>query len=296
MELCYYPGCTLKTKAKNLEIPALAAMSALGIELVELPRWNCCGATYALADDDLLHQLAPVRDLIRVKEQGKDELVTICDFCYNTLQRANRLVRNDIDKRNAINSFMEEEPDYDGSVEVLHLLQVLRDKVGWDGVREKVEVSLDGLVIAPYYGCTLLRPQEIAIDDVERPTVLQDLVQALGAKVIPFPFATECCGAFQSVSNPEFAEERAWSILSAATSRGVDMIVTSCPLCSYNLGCFQKGLTRKHSDFKGMAVVYFTQLLAYALGSDPDICHFDLNLGNPQEVLEQKLCVLGGQK
>lgn len=294
MELIYYPGCTLKTKARNLEVPALAAMSALGIDLVELPRWNCCGATYSQADDDLLHQIAPVRDLIRVTEQGGDEIVTICDFCYNTLQRANILVKNDSEKRNTLNSFMEEEPDYDGSVQVLHLLQVLRDKVGWDGVSEHVKISLKGLIVVPYYGCTLLRPQEIAIDNVERPTVLQDLVRALGGKPIDFPFATECCGAYESVSNPELALERSWTILSAAARRGADVLVLSCPLCVYNLGHVQNDLKRKYGDFKGMPIVYFTQLLAYAFGLGPEVCQFGLNYGDPQAVLEQKLCVAGG--
>ncbi|MCL0039080.1 heterodisulfide reductase-related iron-sulfur binding cluster [Dehalococcoidia bacterium] len=70
MNLSYYPGCTLKTKAKNFEDSAIASMAVLGIDLVELPRWNCCGASYCLAEDDLIHQVAPVRDLIRVKEQS----------------------------------------------------------------------------------------------------------------------------------------------------------------------------------------------------------------------------------
>lgn len=296
MELCYYPGCTLKTKAKNLETSALAAMTALGIDLVELPRWNCCGATYSLADDDLVHQLAPVRNLIRVGEQGENKVVTICDFCYNTLQRANLLVRNDSEKRNTLNTFMEEEPDYNGEVEVVHLYQVLRDEVGWDSIREKVKAPLNDLSVAPYYGCTLLRPGEIAIDDVERPTVLQDLMTVLGANVVDFPFATECCGSYESISNPDLALDRSWNILSAAARRGADVIVLSCPLCAYNLGHIQEDLKRKYGDFKGMPIVYFTQLLACALGLGSEVCHFDLNYGNPQEVLEGKKCVAEGIK
>ena len=296
MELAYYPGCTLKTKGKNLELPALAAMSALGIDLVELPRWNCCGATYSLADDDLLHQLAPVRDLIRVQEQGKNKVVTLCDFCYNTLQRANLLVRNDPEKKKTLNDFMEEEPNYDGQVEVVHLFQVLRDDVGWDAIKEKVKIPLEGLVVAPYYGCTLLRPREIAIDDVERPTVLQNLLTALGAKVIDFPFATECCGSYESVSNPPLALERSWTILNVAAKRGADVLALSCPLCAYNLGHFQKDIRVKYGDFNGMPIVYFTQLMALALGLDKEVCHFELNYGDPLPVLEAKISVAGGVK
>jgi heterodisulfide reductase subunit B len=296
MELCYYPGCTLKTKANNLESSALAAMSMLGVELVELPRWNCCGANYSMADDDLLHQLAPVRDLIRVREQGKDKVVTLCDFCYNTLQRANLLVRQDIEKRNTLNSFMEEEPDYNGEVDVVHLFQVLRDDVGWEGIREKVKAPLDGLVVAPYYGCTLLRPREVAIDDVERPTVLQDLVSTLGATPIDFPFSTECCGSYQSVANRDSALERAWNILRAATTRGANVLALSCPLCAYNLGSAQKDLKQKYVEFEEIPIVYFTQLLACALGVDSEASRFDLNYGDLQAVLEGKKCVVGGTK
>jgi heterodisulfide reductase subunit B len=217
MDLSYYPGCTLKTKAKNLGDSGIASMAALGIDLVELPRWNCCGAVYSLAEDDLVHHLAPVRNLIRVKEQGKDKVVVLCDFCYNTLKRANLLMKNDPEKRYAINNFMEEEVDYNGEIEVVHLLELLRDEIGWESISERVKVPLRDLRVAPYYGCTLLRPQEVAIDEVERPTILHQLLQALGAEVIDFPFATECCGAFQVVSNPEFALE---SIEFSSETRG----------------------------------------------------------------------------
>ena len=109
---------------------AVAAMAKLDVELEELPRWNCCGAVYSLADDDLLHLVAPVRDLVRVKDLGYDKVVTVCSMCYNTLARANKLMRESEEKRYTINSFMEEESDYAGEVEVLHLLPFLRDHIG----------------------------------------------------------------------------------------------------------------------------------------------------------------------
>lgn len=137
MKVSYYPGCTLKTKARNLEDTALAALNVLGFELDELPRWNCCGAVTSLASDDLLHMLAPVRDLIRAKEQGSDKLVTICSMCYNTLARANLVMREDAVKRDALNQFMDEEPDYAGEVEVVHLLNFIRDEVGWTSSRRR---------------------------------------------------------------------------------------------------------------------------------------------------------------
>jgi heterodisulfide reductase subunit B len=164
-------------------------MDALGIRLVEIERWNCCGTVYSLAEDDLAHHLAPVRNLIRVKEQGGDRVGTLCSFCYHTLKRANLLVQKDPEKRQTLNDFMEEESDYGGEVQVVHLLEVLRDEVGWEALAEKVRVPLQGLKVAPYYGCTLLRPQEVAIDQVERPAILHQLMAALGAEAVDFPWA-----------------------------------------------------------------------------------------------------------
>ena len=292
MDLSYYPGCTLKTKAKNFEDSAIASMAALGVNLVELPRWNCCGTVYSLAEDDLVHHLAAVRTLIRVVEQGKGKVVTLCSFCYNTLKRADLLMRNSEEKRNTLNSFMDEEPDYSGQVEVVHLLQVLRDDLGWPAIAEKVKVPLQNLKVAPYYGCTLLRPREAAIDQVERPTVLQELLQTLGATVVDFPFATECCGSFQIVSNPDFVTERAHAILDLALRRGAEAIVLSCPLCNFNLGQRQIELKQKYSDFQGLPIIYFTQLLALAIGVDPSVCQFDQNFGEPQTLLQSKGLIL----
>jgi heterodisulfide reductase subunit B len=288
MDLSYYPGCTLKTKGKNFEDSAVAAMSALGINLVELPRWNCCGASYCLADDDLIHQVAPVRNLVRAKEQGSEKLLTLCAFCYNTLKRANLIIRNDAEKKDTLNNFMDEEPDYDGEVETVHMLEVLRDDVGWEAISEKVKVPLKDMKVAPYYGCTLVRPEDIALDDVERPTVLHKLMGAIGATAVSFPFETECCGSFQSVSNPDFATECAWNILSAASRRGAEVMVVSCPMCEYNLGSLQKEIILKHSEFKKMPVIYFTQLLALALGLGPEICRFDLGSVDSRPFLKSK--------
>jgi len=288
MTLSYYPGCTLKTKAKNLEDSAIASMEALGTELVELPRWNCCGTVYSFAGDEELHQLAPVRNLIRVKETGSDKVATLCSFCYNTLKRADLLVKNNPDKMYTLNTFMDEEIDYEGDVEVVHLLQVLRDDVGWEAIAEKVQVPLAGLKVAPYYGCTLLRPQDIAIDDVERPVIMHDLLRTLGADVVDFPYATECCGSYQIISNPEFVKQRAWDILSSAVRRKADAIVLTCPLCDANLGQTQKEFIQKRSDFTGIPILYFTQLLALALGLDPEVCRFELNYVDPRPLLESK--------
>jgi len=290
MKLSYYPGCTLKTKAKNLERSALASLEALGIEYEELPRWNCCGAVYSLADDDLIHIIAPVRDLIRVKEQGNDTVITLCSMCYNTLARANELMKNDEEKRNTINSFMDEEPDYFGDVRVVHFLDFIRDDYGLDKLKEKITAPLSGLKVAPYYGCTLLRPKEVALDRPDNPVLFHKFMETLGAEVIDFGNATECCaevidfgnateccGSYLVLGNPDAALKVSHEILSDAVANGAEALVLTCPLCDYNLSRRQNLMLEKIEGSKEVPVFYFSQLLALALGVSVDKCHLELN-------------------
>ncbi|MCU0304950.1 MAG: heterodisulfide reductase-related iron-sulfur binding cluster [Thermoanaerobaculales bacterium] len=276
MTIGYYPGCTLKTKAANLEVAALAALDHLGIEVAELPRWNCCGAVFSLATDDLIHQVAPVRNLIRAAEQGCDTVVTICSQCYNTLARANRLVREDAEKRDTLNRFMTEEPDYAGEVEVVHYLSLLRDRVGWERLRAAVTNPLTGLRVAPFYGCTLVRPGDVAIDAVD-PAILEGFIAALGAEPVSFTAARECCGSYQMIAHPEEGLRRAAKVIAAANASAADALILSCPLCEYNLGTRQGDVVAAHDGLEHVPTFYFTQLLGVALGLDPELCRLDLS-------------------
>lgn len=288
MKVSYYPGCTLKTKAINLERSALACLDALGVEYKELERWNCCGAVYSLADDDLIHMVAPVRDLVRAKEAGSDTVLTLCSMCYNTLARANELMKNDEEKRKTINLFMDEEPDYAGEVKVVHFLDFIRDQYGWDKLKEKVVNPLNGLKVAPYYGCTLLRPEEAGIDRFDNPSIFEDLMAALGAEVVNFPKATQCCGTYQVLGNPEAALKVSFDILTDATAHGAEAMVLACPLCDYNLGKRQGEMKEKFELAGEMPLFYFTQLMALALGVKPEECHFELNREVSLEFLRGK--------
>jgi heterodisulfide reductase subunit B2 len=288
MNISYYPGCTLKTKAKNLETSALASLAALGIEVTEVDRWNCCGAVYSLTDDDLIHQVAPVRDLIRAKEQGADKLVTLCSMCYNTLARANRMMRTDDEKRDTINRFMDEEIDYAGEVEVVHFLTLLQEEVGWDKLKSQVKKPLDHIKVAPYYGCTLQRPQEVGIEPMGRFELMSGMLGAIGASVTSFDGADLCCGSYQVLGAPEAAQSAAAKILNLANDKGIEALVTSCPLCEFNLGRFQGGLVENGKIAGSLPIFYFTQLLAIALGLEKEVCHFELNDTGAVEFLKSK--------
>ena len=199
MKLAYYPGCTLKTKARNLEDAALASLKMLGVEFVELDQWNCCGAVYSLTADDLIHHVAPVRNLIRVQQEKCDTVFTLCSQCYNTLARANVKINEDEEARKTLNTFMDEEPDYDGSVQVLHFLQLLRDVVGWDRLKDAVKKPLKGLKVAPTYGCSLIRPDPVAITPNNTPVIMAEFLEAVGAEPVDSPDANTCCGSFQAL-------------------------------------------------------------------------------------------------
>ena len=292
MKLFYYPGCTVKTKAKNLEASAIAAMKELDVELVEISSWNCCGTVFGMSTDDLLHQLAPLRNLLRVQELGGDKVTTMCSMCYNTLKRANHLMREDEEKKTLLADFMSEEPvRYEGEVEVLHLLEIIRDVVGFEKLKEKVKVPLKGLKLDPYYGCMLTRPQEIGLDNLENPTIMEDFLTALGAEVIKDPMKTECCGSYHTVNEVEVVVERGYGILNSALKRGADAMVLSCPLCDYNMDHRQREIVKKYVDFRGIPVFYFTQLLSVALGLEVEINHFDLNYVDPIPLLKERQLV-----
>jgi heterodisulfide reductase subunit B len=291
MKISYYPGCTLKTKAKNLDKAAVASLEALGIEVEEIDRWNCCGAVYSLTADDLIHMVGPVRNLIRAKEQGADKLVTLCSMCYNTLARANQLMREDEVKRDTINRFMDDEIDYAGEVEVVHYLSLLEQQVGWEKLKEQVKVPLTDLKVGTYYGCTLQRPAEVGIEPFGSFELMSGMLTALGAEVVPFTAADKCCGSYQVLGTAPGENIAAANILNTASGLGIEALASSCPLCEYNLGKQQKQMLAKENITSAVPTYYFTQLLAVALGLDTEVCHFELNDDQSLEMLKSKNCL-----
>lgn len=262
----YFPGCSLKDTGKDFERSGLAVMQALGQPLQEMERWYCCGTMVSQTEDNLMQQIGPVRDLIQVQDSGAEEVVALCSMCFNTLKRANAFVTEDESRLTKINNFMDREADYAGHVQVLHLLEVLRDHIGWDALEHAVQHPLEGLRVACYYGCALLRPRGVGIDVPDAPQVMQDFVESLWAEPVPFPFEGECCGAYQSVDHRDLVAERSQRILNSARLAGADVVITACPLCQYNLEDLQKDLQTAFSTYEEMPVIYFTQLAALALG------------------------------
>jgi heterodisulfide reductase subunit B len=260
----YYPGCTLKTKAKVYEDTTLSTAKALGLEMAEIDEWQCCGALYPLNTDEIFPLLSPVRSLAQSKAATQDKLVTLCAGCYNVFKRTNKAMREDGELRRKINGYLEE--DYMGEVDVVHYLEVLKKDVGFDVIAEKVKKKLEGRKIAPYYGCLLLKPRDtMDLDDVENPTIFEEFLTALGATPVEYPYKTECCGSYLSMANEEIASTAVGRILKAAYRNGAEAFVVACPLCKYNLEEYQNELQEVSKDEIKLPVYYFTELLAEAL-------------------------------
>lgn len=290
MKLSYYPGCTMKSNAANFESSLLYSMKQLGVDVEEVDRWNCCGTVTSLVADNAMRQLAPVRNLLRVQEAKAPRVMTACSMCYNVLKRANERVKAEPALLARMNGFMSDEPAaYDGSVEVVHTLEILRElKSNPGAISAKVVKPLKGLRVACYYGCLLTRPRSVAFDDVEDPVLLDELVTALGGEPADFSHKTECCGAYQTVDKPEIVAGRTCQILTDAREQGADVVAVSCPLCAFNLDQRQEITHRLHPGFEGLPIVYFTQLMAIAFGCSEPVLKLELHHNSPRPVLAAK--------
>ncbi len=290
MKLSYYPGCTMKNHAANFEGSLLYSMQHLGVDVEEIDRWNCCGTVSSLVQDNAMRQLAPIRNLIRVKEANASRVMTACAMCYNVLKRANERVKADPALLKRANTFMSDEAvSYDGGVEVVHTLEILRElKSNSSAISAKVVKPLNGLRVACYYGCLLVRPRSVAFDDHENPVLLDELIAALGGEPVDFSHKTECCGAYQTVDNPEIVAGRTCQILTDAREQGADVVAVSCPLCAFNLDRRQEIAHAIYPGFEGLPVVYFTQLMAIAFGCSETVLKLDLHHNSPRPVLAAK--------
>ena len=255
MKYSYFPGCTLKNKAKDLDRYARASAEALGFALEEIDNWQCCGGVYPLGSDEIATKLSSVRALNDAKEKGQD-LVTVCSACHHVIKRVNDDMKNNADVQLRANNYMQLDTPYCGETKVLHYLEVLRDVIGFENLKKKVVNPLTGRKIGAYYGCLLLRPSGVmAFDDPEDPTILEDFIRALGAEPVIYPYRNECCGGYISLKEKDLSKGMCDRISQSAEGFGADCLVTACPLCKYNL-----------NKSGALPVVYFTELLAEALG------------------------------
>lgn len=284
MQVAYFPGCTLSTKATGYDRSGRAVARSLNLLMEELPEWQCCGATFPLSTDNSLAMIAPTRILAQAQKAG-GHVTTLCAICFHVLRRTQNFLGSRPETLERINWFTEE--PYAGKARVSHFLELLRDEITWQALSESVTRPLSGLKVAPYYGCLLLRPQnEIGLDNPDNPTILHDCLSALGCEVVSFPYQSECCGSYLAVSKPELPEKLSKEILASAQQHGAQAIVTTCPLCQFNLDYPQ----RSGGGFVNpLPVFYFTQLMAVALGLDQDNWGIDHHYVDPLPLLASYL-------
>ncbi|MBE5734528.1 MAG: disulfide reductase [Clostridiales bacterium] len=255
MKVSYFPGCTLKTKAKQLDVYARKCAEFLGVTLEEIENWQCCGGVFTTSRDEVATKLSSVRALKEARDKGQP-LVSVCSACHNVIKQTNSAMKDDSEFASRVNNYIAPE-SYNGETKVLHYLELLRDQIGFDKIKEKVVNPLTGMKIGAYYGCLLLRPGKVmAMDDVENPTIMEDFIRALGAEPVIYAYRNECCGGYITLESKDLATQKSQKVISNAKEKGAEVIVTACPLCKYNL----------QKNGGDMPVVYITELLAQALG------------------------------
>ena len=266
MKYAFYPGCSLEVNAAAYDVSVRAVARVLGIELVELDDWNCCGATEYFSQDELTACAVIARNLALV-EPSMDQLTAPCAACFLNLKKVDRLMAEHPELGGRINEALAAGGlHYDpGRVRVRHLLELIHTDVGEEAIKARVVRPLTGLRVAPYYGCQVVRPYK-DVDDPEYPVKMDELFKWLGAEVVDYPVKSHCCGGHMTqISEPE-AFELIRRLLQSAREYDTDVIACLCPMCQLNMDAYQSRVNGMFNTSFSIPVLYFTQLLGLALG------------------------------
>lgn len=268
MKYAYYPGCASESTARDQHRSSLAVTRALGIDLVEIKGWTCCGATPAHHTDPVLAAALSSANLVLAQDMDMDVVVN-CAACYSRLKMANYQIQNHPGMREKVAGAMGR--DYDGSVRVRHLVEVLLEDYGVDALKQAVTRPLNGLAVAAYYGCLLVRPHEVTgFDDPENPTSLESLIAAAGGTGLDWPCKVDCCGnSLSMTTRSDLVVGFVDTIVGMAVAAGARCIVVACPLCQVNLDVRQEDIRQTLGRDYSIPVIYITQLLGLSLGLPP---------------------------
>ena len=286
MDYSYYPGCSLHSTGLEYGLSTRAVFGHLGLGLQELPGWNCCGASSAHSVSHTLAVALPARNLALAQEAGRD-VIAPCAACFNRLKSAEYAMRREPELRAEVEALVGF--TYRGEIAVRHLMAVLAEDVGVSRIAEQVTRPLHGLKVVPYYGCLLVRPPQVTqFDDPDNPQVMAALLAAVGAQVVPWSHATDCCGASLSLTRSDVVNRLVGRLAERAREAGADALVTACPLCQVNLEMRQ--LQEPH-----MPAFYITELLGLAFGLPQAEGWLSKHLIDPRPVLRQaELALVAG--
>jgi heterodisulfide reductase subunit B len=284
MKYAYYPGCSAHSTARDMHESAIAVARLLGIEMIEIKGWTCCGASAAHQTDRVMAAALPAANLLLSKEMGLDTVVN-CAACYNRMKTSNYEVSSSPAMRSKVAEAIGKE--YDGSVAVRHFVEVLLQNIGVDKLRKSFKRSLNGLKVACYYGCFLVRPHEVTgFDDPENPTSLDRLVTAMGGESLDWPHKVECCGGGLNLTRTDVVVKLSGSIIEMARMSGADCIAVACPMCQASLDLRQKDIERETGKKLDMPIVYITQLLGLCLGAPVKELGLNRLMVDPDAILQ----------
>ena len=281
--LSYFPGCSLKTGSKFYETSVRKIFSTYGIELKEVDDWSCCGASAAhTVDEDLAHAL--VARNLAIAERLDAPFFAPCSACYSRSKITNDTVRMDSQLQNKVNGLIGP-LECSGSLEIKNIIEVLDDHVGVSAIAKGRKYDLSGLKVVPYYGCVLTRLMRVRpYDDRENPESMDRLLEALGVKVLPWPFKMECCGASKTLTDREMTVRISERIMERACLTGADAIVTPCPLCQMNLDLLPSlGSTKPVLPVLFLSEVFELALYGQLVGSTSHLLDANAILGKIRE-------------
>lgn len=281
-EFAFFPGCVLSQAAKESKISLEAIAPILGIKLHEIKGWSCCGATQAQDVDPIATLVANARNLALAEGMNMPVLTT-CSTCFLTLTRAKTAL--DSGQKDRINTFLAKgNMQYQGTTEVTSLLWVLYQNV--ETLRAKVVKPLSNLKVALFYGCHSLRPEK-AIGSREssvNPKSFETVVEALGAKIVPFEKRLDCCGFHASYPAVKSVQKMSSQIVNNADENGADCIVTPCPLCQMQLDIYQERYQDVQNSDARVPIIHLSQLVGLALGLSKEQLGFEHNIVNTNSV------------
>lgn len=263
MKYAYYPGCSLASTAVEYDMSSRKVCKALGIDLWEIPDWNCCGASAAHVTNHLLNLALPARNLAIAEKEGLDVAIP-CAACYSRCKASEVAAKESPETAKTISEIIER--PYEAKYTVKSLLDIVVNEVGMDAVKALVKSPLKDLKAVSYYGCLLVRPKKLGFDDPENPQCLDKVVDAVGAETLDWSCKTECCGASHATSNPDVGLTMVKRVLDGAKEAGAECIITACPMCMSNLDMRQGQVEAKFGTKYNLPVLYFTQVLGLAMG------------------------------
>jgi heterodisulfide reductase subunit B len=283
MRYAYFPGCSLSSSGYDYNLSLKYVAKALGIDLMEVKDWVCCGASSAHASSHLLSVALPVLNLSHAEKDGFDKLIAPCLACLSRFKAANVELEHDTELREKIYQVFDYK--YQGKVKVYHPLEVFLE-MGLEKIREKVRKKLTGLKVACYYGCVLTRPPKVCqFDNVEDPQSMDSIARTLGAETIDWSFKTECCGVSMTLTYSDIVLKLTNDILREAKEAGANTIAVACPLCQANLDGRQRQIEETYKVRHQIPILYITQLMGLALGAFPKEVGIHKLMTSPREVL-----------